>query len=653
MAIQTNTKTKKDHKIYWLIVATLFTGILCGITAGAFLGLTKDLPQIQALESFKPSAITRIYSADQILIGELYVERREPVPLSDIPDMLITALLTTEDRAFYEHSGIALRGIIRAAVKNVLRGRLSEGASTLTQQLARTLFLTPKKTFMRKLREAVLSLQLERRYTKDELLTLYLNQIYFGSGAYGVSMAVKTYFDKNIGKLTLSECALIAGLPQLPSRYSPLVNPHLAIKRRNIVLLQMLRTNSITKAQYEKAKNEPLNLRTKDGKDRKAPYFTTYVRGVIESTVGENLAYKGGLTVYTTLNMKLQAAAETAVANGLSQLQTRMRQSGIVQAVPQAALLALDIDTGGIISMVGGQGDQSKLYNRATVAKRQPGSSFKPIVYAKAIEQGFTQIQTLVDAPVVFLNPNRPEDWQPENFSHTYSGEVTLRWAMAHSKNIPAVRLIEKISPSAVIEFSQSLGIESILKPNLSLALGSSEVTLMELTAAYCVFANRGKYTKPYGVVEIRNDAGDTIWRVKPEQHIAMSQAAAAITTDMLKAVIEEGTGRKAKQLPGAFAGKTGTTNDYKDALFIGYSPSTSVGVWVGNDDATTLGPGETGAKAALPIWIEFMQHAVGHMPPSYFDIPDDVHYITVNPKTGTKVPPEKSGGIRALVKIN
>jgi len=651
MSMPITSRTKKQKTIYSLVVAALVAGLLCGITAGAFLGLTKDLPQIKALESFKPSAVTRIYSAEQRLIGELYVERREPVPLSDIPDMLKTALLTTEDRRFYEHSGIAIRGILRAAIKNVMRRRLSEGASTLTQQLAKTLFLTPKKTFTRKIREAILSLQLERRYTKDELLALYLNQIYFGSGAYGVAMAAHIYFNKNIQDLTLAECALIAGLPKAPSRYSPLVNPDLAIKRRNVVLSQMLITKAISEEQYEEAKNESIKVPPDKNKEQKAPYYISDVREMLEVTVGENLAYKGGLTVYTTLSDDLQTVAESAITDGLAQLEKRMQYNGIEQPAPQAALLAIDIETGGILSMVGGRDDQGNLYNRATVAQRQPGSAFKPIVYAEAIERGFSQIQTLVDAPVVFQNLNQVDDWQPENFSQDYAGEVCMRWALAHSKNIPAVRLIEKIGPSAVIEFAQALGIDSALQPNLSLALGTSEVTLMELTAAYGVFANRGKYIKPYSIVEIRNDAGEIIWQAKPEQRIAMNPTAAAIITDMLKAVIEEGTGRKAKQLPGPLAGKTGTTNDYKDALFIGFSPSIALGVWVGNDDATPLGPKETGAKAALPIWITFMRHAIEHTPPSYFDRPDNVRYIYIDPKTGVELPPNKTGGVRALVK--
>lgn len=290
-------------------------------------------------------------------------------------------------------------------------------------------------------------------------------------------------------------------------------------------------------------------------------------------------------------------------------------------------------------------------YNRAAAAARQPGSAFKPIVYALAIERGFRQDQLLLDAPVIFRNAYQGSDWQPENFSEGFAGEVSMRWALAHSKNIPAVRLIEKIGPSSVVQFAHNLGIASDLQPNLSLALGTSETTLLELTSAYSVFANRGKYIRPYAIMEIRNHEGAIIWRTKPEQRIVMSRASAAIITDMLTAVIKEGTGRSAGQLHGAVAGKTGTTDEYRDALFIGYSPTVAAGVWVGNDDATRLGPNETGARAALPIWLGFMQSVLSDQSPSYFDIPDGTVHLFIDPKSGRQKAPTSNGAVKALVK--
>jgi penicillin-binding protein 1A len=641
---------KRKHQKAWIWLA-IFTGLLCGGTAGTLLALTRDLPQIQSLESYKPSATTRIYSADGVLLKELFIEKRDPVALSQVPGYLKTALLTTEDRHFYEHSGLALKGILRAIIQNLRKGRFAQGASTLTQQLAKTLFLTPRKTLSRKLREAILALQLERRYTKDEILSLYLNQIYFGSGAYGVASAARVYFGKPVQDLTLAQCALIAGLPKGPSRYSPLINPDLALKRRDIVLHQMLETGAIDKQAYQAAIQEKLPQIQSSAEESKAPYFIDYVVHTLENIIGENLLYKGGLTVHTTLSAEFQKVAEAALADGLKQLEARRLNNRLDHPLPQGALVAVDIQTGGILAMVGGRGMSDTSFNRATAAKRQPGSAFKPVLYALALERGFQPSDKILDAPVVFDSPSQKKEWQPQNFSQKYEGEICLRWALAHSKNIPAVRLLEKLGPSSVIQFAQSLGIKSPLQPNLSLALGTSEVGLLELTAAYATFANQGKYTAPYGVTTVTDASGQTIWRIKPEQHIAMSRSGAAVITDMLEAVIREGTGQAARILPGPLAGKTGTTNDYKDALFVGYSPLTAAGVWVGNDDASTLGPLETGARAALPIWIEFMQQVLARQPQSYFDVPDNVRRVYIQPRTGERLSPDSKEAVRILSK--
>jgi penicillin-binding protein 1A len=640
-------KSKPVNSLLWMVA---LTGLLCGATAGAFLALTKDLPQIIALENYKPSGMTRIYSSDHVLLGELYAEKRNPVPLSIIPDDLKTALLTTEDRRFYEHSGVAVKGILRAMIQNIRKGRFAQGASTLTQQLAKTLFLTPRKTLLRKSREAVLALQLERRYTKEEILTLYLNQIYFGSGAYGVASAARVYFNKEINQLSLSQCALIAGLPKAPSRYSPLVNPELAIQRRNIVLKQMLSTGVISESAYQTAIAETFTAPERPPTRKPAPFFIHHIKRQLETIVGADQLYKGGLTIHTTLSHRLQLAAEASVSRGLAQLEERMRSNRLAASGPQAALIAIDVSTGAIKAMIGGRPGSMASFNRATIAKRQPGSSFKPIVFALAVTQGFDQHHKLLDSPIVFQAFTNSRQWQPENFSRSYAGEITMRWALAHSKNIPAVRLIEQLGPSAVIQFAQALGITSPLAPNLSLALGTSEVTLLELTAAYTTFANQGIFIEPYGITTVDNDTGQTIWRAKPKQHVAMSRTSAAIITNMLEAVIQNGTGRQSGMLPGPVAGKTGTTNDYKDALFIGYAPSIAAGVWVGNDNADSLGPRETGAQAALPIWQEFMQAALDGQPQHYFDIPDEVRQIYIHPKTGQILEPDQRDATPILV---
>jgi penicillin-binding protein 1A len=646
-------RTIKFHinkKNIGILLLFLF-GIILGSMAGFFIALTKDLPQIRDLESFKPSSITRIYSADNVLLAEFFLEKRDPVPIKIIPEDLKKALIVTEDRKFYQHSGIDLKGILRAILRDIKAGKFVEGASTITQQLSKTLFLEPRKTLLRKAKEAFLSFQIERRYTKDEILEIYLNQVYFGSGAYGVESAARIFFGKSVTNLDLSECALLAGLPKLPSRYSPLIDKDLAIKRRNIVLKQMKDTGVITQAVFNIAKEAPLHLAKQSKTGVKAPYFIYFIKNLLENTVGSSRLYKGGLTVVTTLDYKLQKAAELAVEKGLSALELRMKQQLIKNPAPQCALVSLDVLSGGILAMVGGRDFSKTPFNRAAIARRQPGSAFKPIVYAYAIEHGFSQNKIILDAPVAFKIENRKKEWQPKNFSGDYKGEMTLRTALALSKNIPAVRLIEMLGPSSVARFAHTMGIESALYPNLSLALGTSGVKLINLTAAYSVFPNKGKLIKPYGVMEVVDGNGRLAWHVKPQKKAVISRESAAVITDMLRSVIQNGTGKKAKVIQRPIAGKTGTTDEFKDALFIGFSPSITTGVWVGQDTFTTMGKGETGARAALPIWIEFMSRALLDRPIQYFDIPDDVVNVPIDPWTGLLAAHNSPNAVKALFK--
>ena len=639
------------HKRKLFIILFLIIGAICGSIAGAFFALTHDLPQIRALEHFKPDAVTRIYSADKVLLAELFVEKREPVPLEAIPGNLTAALVATEDRKFYKHSGVDIKGIARAIYKDIKAGEFVEGASTITQQLAKTLFLTPRKTLVRKLKEAILAFQLERRYTKDEILELYLNQVYFGSGAYGVESAAKTFFGKSVRNLTLSECALVAGMPKSPSRYSPLVNPDLAIKRRNTVLRQMNDTGIITDAVYHQAKNEALDTDNRRTGPLQAPYFVEYITSSLEDELGSTRLYKGGLSVYTTLNFQFQQAAEQAITDGLAALTERMHPAQTEDASPQAALISFDLKTGAILAMVGGKDFAISRFNRATMALRQPGSAFKPFVYAYAIEQGLAQNNTILDAPVVYQGAQGGQDWKPQNFSPGYKGEMTLRHALAISQNIPAVRLLQTLGPLPVAQFSHQLGIKSPLTSNLSLALGTSEVTLLELTAAYTVFPNQGERIEPYSILEISDRQGRIIWRAKPQKRLVLSRSTAAIVTNMLEGVVNEGTGRRAQILGKAVAGKTGTSNDYKDALFVGFSPRIIAGVWVGRDRGGSLGDRETGARAALPIWIDYMQVALQNERHLYFDIPDDVRPVRIDPLTGLPQADETKPSVIALFK--
>jgi len=628
-------------------------GVGSGALIGALLGLTHDLPQIRSLSDFKPSSVTRILADDGSLLAEMYIENRVPVSINDMPPELLDAIITTEDRKFFNHSGIDVKGILRAAARDIMAGEFVEGASTITQQLAKTLFLASHKTLFRKLQEAVLAFQIERRYTKNEILELYLNQIYLESSAYGVSSAASIFFGKPLSDLSLAECALIAAMPRAPSRYSPLVNQDLALKRRNIVLKQMLTTGTIREQEYRDAIDEPVRSNKQHRQAASAPYFLDYIKTDLEGQLGSSMLYKGGLTVYTTLSPELQSAAETAVQNGCLSLEKRMQTRGQLDDHPQAALIALDVHTGEIRAMVGGRDYVQSTYNRAAISKRQPGSAFKPIVYATAIERlGYTQNMTLLDAPVVFKRTGSSREWKPENFSGTFQGEMTLRKALALSKNIPAVRLMQKTGPATVVDFAHALGINSVLEPYLSLALGTSEVTLLELTTAYAVFPNGGQTLAPFGVLEVSDRGGHVIWRVKPQKNVVMTKQNAAIMTDMLRGVVLEGTGKRARALGGQIAGKTGTTDNYKDALFVGFTPDLAVGVWVGLDAPQPLGRHETGARAALPIWMEFMQTALSGRPITYFDMPDNVVRRSMDPTSGDLLPDNAPGSVKALFKV-
>jgi penicillin-binding protein 1A len=440
-------------------------------------------------------------------------------------------------------------------------------------------------------------------------------------------------------------------MPKSPSRYSPLVNSDLAIKRRNTVLRQMRDTDIISNAAYQQAVNELLYTDGHRFNPSKAPYFVEYIKRSLEDELGSTRLYKGGLSVYTTLDYSLQLAAEKAVADGLLSLSERMKKAQIAEADPQAALISIDLNSGGILAMVGGKNFSASRFNRASMALRQPGSAFKPFVYAYAIEQGFAQNKKILDAPVVYRGAQDSKDWKPQNFSLGYKGEMTLRHALTVSQNIPAVRLLQTLGPDSVVQFAHQLGIISPLDANLSLALGTSEITLMDLTSGYSVFPNKGEKIRPFGVLEIVDRQGRVIWRARPQRRLVMSRAGAAIVTNMLEGVIKEGTGKQARILGRAVAGKTGTTNDCKDALFIGFSPRVIAGVWVGRDAGGSLGVKETGARAALPIWIDFMKAALQNEPHQYFDIPDDVSQIRMDPITGLAQPDDSKRSVVALFK--
>jgi penicillin-binding protein 1A len=617
-------------------LALLLATVLIGGFVGFILYSAWDLPEVQTLESYKPSITSRVYSDSNQLLAEFFVENRTPVVLSDVPEALIRALVATEDARFYSHRGLDYRGIARALYRNVRSGKILEGGSTLTQQLAKVLFLTPERSYLRKIKEMALALKIEQRYTKQEVLTLYLNQIYFGSGAYGVEAAAQTYFGKQVKDLTLAECALLAGIPRSPKYYSPFKSRESALGRRAHVLNRLVATGSVTEAQALEASRIPLP--TQPAIQHKgpapAPYFVEYIRQKVEERFGSSILYSGGLNIYTSINTTLQGHAERALITGLGKLDPKLdRRHKHLQPL-QAAIIALDPATSHIRAMVGGRDFSKSQFNRAWQALRQPGSAFKPIVYAAAIERGFSATDMLSDTPMS-IRVDAKKTWTPENFTRTYQGDVTLRKALAQSLNVPTVRLISKIGIEETIRYARTLGIKSPLKAVLPLALGSSDVTLLDLTSAYSVFANGGIRLEPVAILSITDSSGRVLSSSDPLPLQAIKPETAYIITNLLKGVIERGTGWKARELGRPVAGKTGTTNDYRDAWFIGYTPSLVAGVWVGFDDQRSLGPKATGSRAALPVWLDFMKHAHQNQEPMDFSIPNGILFRNVDPRTG------------------
>jgi penicillin-binding protein 1A len=616
--------------------ALVLGAVLIGGSVGLFLYTAWDLPEVQALEHFKPSITTRVYSDSNQLLAEFFVENRTPVKLADIPDVFLKALIATEDARFYSHRGLDYRGIGRAFARNIRAGKVLEGGSTLTQQLAKVLFLTPERSYLRKIKEMTLALKIEQRYTKQEILTLYLNQIYFGSGAYGIEAAAQAYFGKQAKDMNIAECALLAGIPRSPKYYSPFKSKESALARRRHVLNRLLTTASISPAQAEEANRTPLPeqpaIQQKEAAP--APYFVEYIRQKVEERFGSSILYSGGLNIYTSINDSLQGHAERAVLAGLRNLEAKQARKQQGRPPLQASIVALDPATGHIRAMVGGRDFGASQFNRAWQALRQPGSAFKPIIYAAALDRGYSAADLLSDTPLTVRIDSR-KTWTPENFTRTYQGDVTLRQALAQSLNVPTVRLLSKIGAEDIIRFARTLGIRSPLKPVPPLALGSSDVTLLELTSAYSVFANSGIRLDPVAILHITDSSGRTLFANDALPVQALRPETAYLVTNLLKGVIERGTGWKARELGRPAAGKTGTTNDYHDAWFIGYTPTLVSGVWVGYDNQRSLGPKATGSRAALPIWLDFMKHAHEGQEPVDFNVPEGLLVRTIDPRSG------------------
>jgi penicillin-binding protein 1A len=688
---------------------------LVGATAGLLLVYTTDLPQVEALEAYRPSSITELYDDHGRVIGSFALQRRVVAGYDDFVPVLRDALVSIEDKDFYRHSGINFWRIVGAAYRDIESGGKVQGASTLTMQLARNLFLSPDRSFHRKVQEVMLAIQIERRFTKPQIFTLYANQIFLGHGVYGFEAASEFYFSKPARNLTLAEAALLAGLPKGPGIYSPINHPDRAIKRRNLVINAMLEDGKITAAQAADTRSAPLVLYLQHDPNSLAPYFVEEIRRYLENKYGADQVHEGGLKVYTALDVDLQKAANQAVLDGLAAYERRHGWKGHLENVlvegsaidkyvhpdwddepevngyihalvtssgigiatlkfgrygaalgqsdvawtqgkiqdllrtgdicyvkilslnvngaarasleqdsgAQGALVAIDNATGGIKAMVGGRDFSESKFDRATQALRQVGSSFKPYVYTAVIDRGGSPDDTVLDEPVTFETASGP--YSPHNYDEKFEGMITLRRALAQSRNIPALKLASKVGIKTVIDYAERFGITAKLPPYLPVALGAAEITLMEQTSAYSVFPNDGVRVTPHYITKVTDYEGRVLEEDYPDVKDVISVGTARIMTAMLREVVLRGTGAAAAKLPFPVAGKTGTTNDFTDAWFVGFSPTMTCGVWMGFDEKKTLGAKETGAHAALPIWMNFMNTAMAGKDPGQFQTTPDV----------------------------
>lgn len=599
---------------------------LLGAALGVYQYFARDLPSTARLENIEPSVKTQIFADDSTLVGEFFEQNRALVPLEDIPQHFKDAVIAVEDRRFYSHWGVDGVGLVRAIFANMRAGRIVEGASTITQQLARNLFTMFDVSISRKIKEAILALRIEGAYSKDEILEMYLNQINFGSGAYGVEAATRKYFNKGARELTLAESAFLAGLPQNPRDYSPFYHLDRALQRRLVVLDAMVAAGKLDRATAETIAASPVEIGEAAEGERFAAYFLEHVRQYLESKYGADRIYHDGLKVYTTLDPHLQEIAEDSLETHLSAIETAQgyRQTkekyraaakgakkGSETSVDylEGAVIAIEPQTGSIRAMVGGRSFKDSKWNRAVQAKRQPGSAFKPFIYLAALENGYTPADIVLDAPIVLDLPNG-DVYKPQNYTEEYEGEITARHALNESINVAAVRVLLSIGPPTAISYAHRLGIKSPLEPVYSLALGSVEVSLLELTSAYATLAAGGIRAEPFFVKRVYDRDGKLLEEGSVYRDEVLSPQTAYVITSMLESALNEGTG-KTTRLMGFMepaAGKTGTTNDCSDAWYIGYTPELCVGVWSGFDIKRTMGSKMTGAVVSLPTWTSVMK---------------------------------------------
>ena len=739
------------------LVGLFVVAAALGVVSGALFAYAPDLPQIAALDDYAPNTITRVEARGGQLIGEFAVQRRVIIGYDDIPEVLRQAIIAAEDSTFFEHNGISVPGIIRAAIQDILRGELFSGASTLTMQLARNVevggeVLGREKVWQRKLLEMYYAVHLEKRYTKPEILALYANQVWLGTATHaadGVEAAAQLLFGKSARDVELGEAAVIAGIIQGPSRVSPLVNMQAATERRNYALRRMAEEGFITQEVAADEMAKPIVLAPRQQRTNTiAPYFLEEIRQHLEREYGARRLYHDGLVVRSTLDIDLQRAANRAVADGLRALDKRhgyrgprrnvltgddasptledfehpqwiypieagdvvpavvtgVRRNRIrVRAGPyratiepdgfawtrrtaaelvergdlvdvrittlpdaprgtaratldqepevEAALLALDNRTGRVLAMVGGYDFDRSKFNRATQAYRQLGSLFKGVLYAAAIDQGYTPTSIVMDRPVAYeVGPGQPR-YRPTNYDHKYEGPITLRRALEKSRNVPAVWMMDAVGPETVVDFARRVGFTAPIPPYLSVALGSAEATLMEVTSAYSVFPSGGQRMIPFRIERVRDREGRVLEENRPQSRDALRADTAYVMVSLMRGVVQRGTAQRARrELDWPVGGKTGTMDDYTDAWFVGFDPDITVGVWVGYDEKRSLGRNEEGARVALPIWIEFLKaYGADRERPPDFQAPGNIVFRTVNEMTGEQVARGGRGAIQEV----
>ena len=660
-------------KVFWISIGTILSGAAIVLLLIGF--LSRDLPSLEQLENYDPDLVTQIYSVDGKVLSELFVQKRVFVELYNIPSHMQNAVIASEDRRFYEHWGLSLRSVARAIGINILSLSYRQGFSTLTQQLARNLYKTIgfEDSILRKIKEVITAIQIERTYTKDEILEMYLNTVHFGHGTYGVEAATKRFFGKESKELTIDESALLVGLLPSPASYSPVRHPERARKRRNTVLRLMKEQGYINHPEHAQYRAMTLESITDEPIKGLAPYFTEYVRRLLEKedeALGINI-YRDGLKIYTTLDSRLQALAEKTVLGAITKSQEKLNSRIInnqeefellghltiydedsvkmmmqgeaklykdlrAKLLVQTAFVAIDPKTGGILAMIGGRPDYHDQYNRSVQAKRQPGSVFKPFVYTTALENGYTVSQQLLNQPVVLNVQNTDGSWvkwKPQNYGGSTGGLTTLREGLRKSLNLISVRIVQQdYAPAEQVKrTAKRMGISTDIRAVDAIALGTSEVIPLEMVSAYAAFANKGVYSKTIAITKIEDRYGNTIRDYSPMQYEVLSEETAFLMTNLMQTVMDRGTGGSARwkyNFTRPAAGKTGTTQGWSDAWFVGFTPQIAAGVWYGVDDyQVSLGKGQDGSKAALPSWAEFMRdsHEILELPRVNFQKPNGV----------------------------